>query len=176
MLFEKVHSLLIQLLFVHTIQSFQFINAGLYIRVLDMVKDQNVNAVDKNGYSALNYAAKYGIFWSESQNYSKHLKLIFLCIFYSSGHEQIAKVLIENKYNVNHVNNDKQTPLDLAVIEGNYYKSSIRLFMILVNQSSIWFYLFRWVWSCRIVSWKWWKNNLCITKWAKSIGLCHYSQ
>lgn len=33
---------------------------GLYLRVLDMVKDQNINAIDKNGFSALSYAAKYG--------------------------------------------------------------------------------------------------------------------
>lgn len=34
---------------------------GLYIRVLDMIEDQNVNAMDKNGFSALSYAAKHGI-------------------------------------------------------------------------------------------------------------------
>lgn len=34
-----------------------------------MIKDQNVNAVDKkNGFSALSYAAKYGILCIELQN------------------------------------------------------------------------------------------------------------
>lgn len=65
---------------------------GLYISVREMIKDQNVNATDKTGNSALVYAAKY-------------------------GHEQIAKILIEHNADVNHLNNENQTPLDMSVIE-----------------------------------------------------------
>lgn len=69
----------------------------------------------------------------------------FHCHLCRTGHEQIAKLLIENKYSVNHLNNEKQTPLDLSAIEGSPLQiieislasfSNI-LFVVMMNNVSI---------------------------------------
>lgn len=80
------------------------------------MKSPDTKFVDQNGNSALHSAAKFGkILWNHSISGSE------INVYFLSGQEKIAQLLIENGADVDGTNDFGKAPIHLASQRGNLY-------------------------------------------------------